>query len=38
MPSFFSGAPKDTPSSSRSTRKALIPLDRAVGSVTANTV
>ena len=38
MPSFFSGAPNETPGSLRSTTNALIPLDRASGSVTANTV
>ena len=39
MPSFFSGAPNETPGSSRSTTNALIPLPRgASGSVTANTV
>ena len=38
MPSFFSGAPKETPGSSRSTTNALIPRFPAAGSVTANTV
>ena len=38
MPSFFSGAPNDTPSSAFSTTNALIPLDRRSGSVTAKTV
>ena len=38
MPSFFSGAPKETPSSDFSTTKALMPFDRASGSVTAKTV
>ena len=31
MPSFFSGAPNDTPSSDFSTTKALIPLRSRVG-------
>ena len=38
MPSFFSGAPNDTPSSDRSTTNAEMPLARAPGSVTAITV
>jgi hypothetical protein len=38
MPSFFSGAPKLTPSSDFSTKKAEIPFAPAEGSVTANTV
>ena len=39
MPSFFSGAPNETPSSDFSTTNAEMPLRRAVsGSVTAMTV
>ena len=38
MPSFFSGAPKETPSSAFSTTKAEMPAERFVGSVTAKTV
>ena len=38
MPSFFSGAPKETPSSDFSTTKAQMPLERFSGSVTAITV
>ena len=38
MPSFFSGAPKETPSSDFSTTNAEIPLARFSGSVTAITV
>ncbi len=38
MPSFFSLAPKETPSSDFSTTNAEIPLLRASGSVTAITV
>ena len=38
MPSFFSGAPKVTPSSDFSTTKADIPFERCAGSVTAITV
>ncbi len=38
MPSFFSGAPKETPSSDFSTTNAEMPLLRASGSVTAMTV
>ena len=38
MPSFFSGAPNETPSSDFSTTNAEMPLLRASGSVTAMTV
>ena len=39
MPSFFSGAPNETPSSDFSTTKAVMPLRvRFSGSVTASTV
>ena len=38
MPSFFSGAPKLTPSSDFSTTNAEMPRERALGSVTAKTV
>ncbi len=38
MPSFFSGAPKETPSSDFSTTNAEMPFERLVGSVTAITV
>ena len=38
MPSFFSGAPNETPSSDFSSTKAEMPLDRAEASVTAMTV
>ena len=38
MPSFFSGAPKLTPSSDFSTTNAEMPFERAAGSVTAKTV
>ena len=38
MPSFFSGAPNETPSSDFSTTKAEMPLVRSVGSVTASVV
>ena len=38
MPSFFSGAPNETPSSDFSTTNAEMPLVRASGSVVASTV
>ena len=38
MPSFFSGAPKETPSSDFSTTNAVMPLERRSGSVWASTV
>ena len=38
MPSFFSGAPKETPSSSFSTTNAEMPRAPFSGSVTAKTV
>ncbi len=38
MPSFFSGAPKETPGSPFSTTKAEMPRLRFSGSVTASTV
>ena len=38
MPSFFSGAPNETPSSDFSTTNAEMPRGPVSGSVTANTV
>ena len=38
IPSFFSGAPNETPGSDLSTTNAEIPAPRLSGSVTANTV
>ena len=38
MPSFFSGAPKETPSSDFSTTKAVMPRVRLDASVIARTV
>jgi hypothetical protein len=38
MPSFFSGAPKETPSWDFSTTNAEMPFERFSGSVTAITV